>query len=1597
MFFKGRLLSQALFHSDREIMNTLPSAGGNSNAYNFLSFIQSGVDPRTGSYSCRIALSELTSNSLSGPELPLALSFDPLIGANLGFGHGWSLGVSGYSESSRKLQLSTGASHEALLSPEAFVLLGNKINDVRTSRSGSELHIEHKTGTLEVLKKVTARSSDWLISALYSAQGQGLFFTYGLKGATRYLSEVRDSSRLLVKVTFAGTTPTIVLWPDCPEKKLAFTLILQNGRLGVISVNPGTPDQLEWRFQYTQLNNLTLISRLQQPTGGLETLQYRSSELRLPSSAPISALPAVFSHSVFPGANQPSIRREYSYSANNYLGFGSNAAWRASGDNLYNLPGSYEYSCTETLVEGSGSQSRVIRSVKRTYNRFHLQVREFTQQGTKVVDKRIEYHGSAGLAFEKQSPKFQLPKRETTTCYDTQNPVVTRTEETITEFDDFGNMLRKVLPSGIIELYEFYPAGGVDGCPADSFGRPRWLRSKTVVPAASSVQTSALSTHFRYIQMPSIHAARPAWIAVARESLYERDGVQPFKVIDTAYEVDKSSPFFGKVIRRTETMASFSTTLGYTYRLSGDLLQTDITLSGDDRISSTRTMWEHVLTGQEVRSIGQTGVVIEMSYDRLGRLITEVLQPGHADEATKTFEYRLPETTGAPLYVVVTDASGAKTRTRLDGLNRELSIEVQDMESPGNPMRLTYSASYDALGQLVREVDTDWIQGKPVSVSTTHEYDHWGNRTYSETSSGIKRHDRLDPITLTRTQWQEGAGRTVIVKNLFDQPLTVQRIDRRGVSHGATQYVYDGLGRCVEQISPAGHRTHFTYDFADRLLSTQLPDGTVVEKDYVRHSTEDLATHIRVNGYLAGERTFDSLLRVTKQSIGGRTELFSFEGAQDRPATRTTPAGTVLQFAYEPSLDNQLKERRVKTNHNLSARFRYDAIHGGLIQASDPGSQQERHYSRNGKLRREASSEGAERFEARHDSTLNGLPLSYTAASGQTQTITYDAFCRASILDQGTLRATFTYNDLGQPARIDTVDLQTGQGVETTLEYDDFGRETRRVIAAQRGSTLELLQQFDDSDKLIRRTLRRGSEVLRDEQFRYDPRGRLERYSCSGPQAPVDAKGQPIVSQTYSFDALDNIRELVTVFVGGQDVATYHYENPDRTQLTQVSHSHADYKVFDASFQYSSDGHQLNDEQGRGLVYDELGRLVSVIQSPVSRTPALVGYRYDPLDRLLGKDIAGQAPSTHFYRDDRLAARRQGEEYESFIQHDGHLLAQACRKGARTEHSLLATDQRRSVLEAVHPAGQQQSLAYTPYGSRAGGAGLNSLLGFNGELPDPVTGCYLLGNGYRAYNPVLMRFHSPDNLSPFGAGGINAYAYCVGDPINLSDPTGHFSWRAIAGIVLAVASIALTAVTLGTTAPLTGPTLVGSLSLSTSAAIVNVAANTVGIAATIAQEVAPRSEAGAILGYVSLGLGILGAGLGKAAARTAGEAATTLTRQGAIKVSNGQALQSFAGAAKLGAGARNTVLIEERLRLAGEILNGVEWLEWSAEKIEDYVIPYLFAPRKKPDQPPEAQSSTLEQVLRAGSSYVAKKVAVEAVSQFVAPDRKRLQQIRRLF
>lgn len=259
-------------------------------------------------------------------------------------------------------------------------------------------------------------------------------------------------------------------------------------------------------------------------------------------------------------------------------------------------------------------------------------------------------------------------------------------------------------------------------------------------------------------------------------------------------------------------------------------------------------------------------------------------------------------------------------------------------------------------------------------------------------------------------------------------------------------------------------------------------------------------------------------------------------------------------------------------------------------------------------------------------------------------------------------------------------------------------------------------------------------------------------------------------------------------------------------------------------------------------------------------------YRYDALDLLTGSETAGQASLQRFYRHQHLVTELQGQSSHSVFQQGEQLLAMQSREDdGSLECQLLATDQQRSVLQLLDSMGPSPQI-YTPYGHHSAESGLSSLLGFNGERRDQLTGHYLLGNGHRAFNPVLMRFNSPDRLSPFGRGGLNPYAYCLGDPVNFSDSTGRFA--DIARLLTSVMSVSNTglgmsraipafnlakdALRLGAVRKLPARQAFAAVStVSASGAIL--ATGLVGVASAVVA-IAKEPEAATILGYVALGL-----------------------------------------------------------------------------------------------------------------------------------------------
>jgi len=258
-------------------------------------------------------------------------------------------------------------------------------------------------------------------------------------------------------------------------------------------------------------------------------------------------------------------------------------------------------------------------------------------------------------------------------------------------------------------------------------------------------------------------------------------------------------------------------------------------------------------------------------------------------------------------------------------------------------------------------------------------------------------------------------------------------------------------------------------------------------------------------------------------------------------------------------------------------------------------------------------------------------------------------------------------------------------------------------------------------------------------------------------------------------------------------------------------------------------------------------------------------YRYDALNLLTASETAGQANLQRFYRHQHLVTELQGQSSQSVFQQGEQLLAVHSHDECSLKCQLLATDQQRSVLQRMDSKGPLPQI-YTPYGHHSAESGLSSLLGFNGERRDPVTGHYLLGNGHRAFNPILMRFNSPDRLSPFGRGGFNPYAYCLGDPVNFSDPTGRFAdigrlFTSIFGVVNARIvmgpaipfKLAKDALQRGAAGQLPFKYTVGAAG-STVAGVATMVSALTGVGSAVAA-ITGDTEAAKTLGFVALGLG----------------------------------------------------------------------------------------------------------------------------------------------
>ncbi|UVM60032.1 RHS repeat-associated core domain-containing protein [Pseudomonas sp. B21-010] len=1399
-----------------------------SNAFNFMSFIEGGVDPRTGQYTFAISLPDVKTNHLQGPGVPLNLAYNPLNRQDSGYGYGWNLQLSQYTPGNQILSLSTGETFKVTGSDSVsgqLVMKEKKLDSFHFHQDEDHYRVVHKSGLVEILEVMGSTQNRVALPVeIRSPTGHKVTLGYTLFGGANYiLAWVKDDSdQTLLTIERQSTSVEVLLQPFAgPDgTPLArFFMTLGGSDKYVTRITLPTENEASWRFGYNLIRDHLCVTWVETPAGGREEMFYQDAGHQFPEGSGRAPLPRVTRHLTVPGFGQPEIDVRYTYklfdsdTETNFLGYGLRLSWDDDGlDNLYKYIGTYEYGSIETLgvLDDSEPQERAVRIIERKFNQFHLLTHETTTQNNNVKTVETTYSLTPNVEFDRQPNDCQLPRNVRTSWSLLNNPSRRRSETVSNTYDTHGNLRVRTLANGVIETNVWYPASGGDGCPADPEGFVRNLKEQTVAPAPSpNGQAPMLCTRYRYKGLPELGDSLPEecppqdlllkqWLTVENQTLVQL-GTTEIELERTLFEhVDDRTDAFlhGRVSRQTVTLNGKSTVTDYAYStldspvFKESVLQTVETLTGFDHEQGGRnvqkivTLWHSMLNGEPLLNRDDNNVEIHYEYDALRRVTRETVAPGTAFMAHRSYEYFLCANAGDQAEQWMSDVKQVKTCTKFDGLNRAIYEERDDADNPSRAStpRQIYAAGYDVFGNLIKEAEHDWL-GEDVRILTTeYEYDDWGAQYCVTGPDDVKTFEQTDPIGTSESQgpiqrsWREGllptpkiSGVTETWLNLFEKPTRIERFDLVEQPVSLQRNFYDGLGRAVKEIvgfSVLERETLYSYDAFDRLTENTLPDTAVVRRSYAEHSREDLPISISVNGIELGTQLFDGLDRMISSTTGGREQVFTYEPGQTQPHTVTTPSGKVIEYEYQPELGTEPLRRSL--TGNISADYEYDRKNARLTSCQEQGLQLTREYYSTGEPKSERRIVEGNEYTMHYRYSRLGRLCAYTDVLEQEQSYEYDAQGRLEQTQLGTTVSTFTYDSLGQTASIHTRDSFSGQSVGITLQYDEFGRETLRTFDLD-GVEQQLSQVYNDVDGLKQRTLRQGAVVLRDESYVYDLRGRLTDYTCTGTQPPIDPYNKFITRQVFSFDELDNIKLALTYFTGGINRAIYTYDTTsDPTQLLRVANNHADYP--DIELAYNLDGHLIRDEENRTLEYDPLGRLVSV--SGLSGEPP-AGYSYDPLDTLAGLDD-GSGKEQRFYQGGELTSLVKGANSSTFIRADGVVLAEH-QVGADPKSLLLAGDDKNSVLWEIDRDATQE-VVYAPYGHRADEASISSHLGYNGERRETQTGWYLLGKGYRAFNPVLMRFHSPDDLSPFGEGGLNAYMYCEGDPINYVDPTGHTPW-----------------------------------------------------------------------------------------------------------------------------------------------------------------------------------------------------------------------------
>lgn len=467
----------------------------------------------------------------------------------------------------------------------------------------------------------------------------------------------------------------------------------------------------------------------------------------------------------------------------------------------------------------------------------------------------------------------------------------------------------------------------------------------------------------------------------------------------------------------------------------------------------------------------------------------------------------------------------------------------------------------------------------PIGLPHIIEEKYWENNAYHPLKKTINTHSLQGKI-LSQEHYDSDE---TLAYTLFWEYDNLGHITKEVNALGeTTTYLYDANGNKTQELGP-DYQIQLTYDCANRLIQEQelWQDGTLL-----------VTTH-----------HYDRLSQRTSTiDPFGQTTRYEYD-----------PFGRLIA-TYLPPLGNSRPVERKE----------YDPM-GHIISSTDPnGYCTKKAYTLRGQPYRIEYPDGS---IERKEYTLDGLLIREIAKNGLITDYRYDALGRVihkTLLDpQGTpLKSTSaTYNSLHLLSETDeagqttyyTYDAAGRQSSSSTghhrieYRYDTLGRQAKII---QSGRTT--LKEYDFLDRLIEERVEEEGQLLRKEQYRYNPQGQqthLTTYTQAGPaitQTEYNPHGEP----TLIIDPLGQITR-------------FHYDYNPFLKITQTDPlGHQEIKSHDAHGNVSS----LERRNPSGFTqlyetytYDAKGQKIQTVATvyPEVAKQIITQWRYDSLGRII--------------------------------------------------------------------------------------------------------------------------------------------------------------------------------------------------------------------------------------------------------------------------------------------------------------------------------------------------------------------------------------------